>query len=540
MCAKRIRCFNGVADYGDELRYRTVRELIDSKLALERDFIRYYRQDSLETVVTFDQFAHAVISFARQLSSDYGIGSGDVVVVVAENSPVCLVAYSAILYLGGIVLPANPAENEEFLNFIHMDAHPLLWIADDGVELPSAAFERGALRLSDNLLDQRLTNPEIASFRAGLGGLEYDDKATIIYTSGTTGRSKGICHTQGNWLVNAEAARRLHDMDNGHVHMCVLPVFHVNAFGFSYIGCLYSEARLILNAGLNPMAYWQIVRQEQVTLCSMVPNVMQTLCKMARRGFAEPLSSVRYATCGAAPLSQDLVREFIDKFRMRVIQVYGMSEASNFNLTMQTDLSDADYETLMFGYDRTSAGCPVFGMELDIVGRDSASLPPGQRGEVVIRGWSVAAGYHNFPEGTAEVFRDDWLYSGDVGYYHWINEKKYFFLCGRLKDMAKRYSESISLIDIEERLKREPGLTDIVAVPFLNDPAGEEIGLFLVPGENTPDDERILDQMNAIFPTHRRPKVIIRGAAIPKTSTGKVKRSSLSPLFSEFEHVLFA
>jgi long-chain acyl-CoA synthetase len=313
----------------------------------------------------------------------------------------------------------------------------------------------------------------------------------------------------------------------------------VNAFGFSFIACLYAGAELILNRGLYPLGYWQIVRAEGVTLLSCVPSVLQTLTQMLRRPLADPPATVRYATCGAAPLSQRLVRDFMAKTGFRVIQVYGMSEATNFDLTVETDLSDAEYEAIMFGHDRTSAGTPTFGMELDILRPDGRPAAEEESGEVVMRGWAVALGYHNFPDGTAEVFRPDWLHSGDVGRYRWFRGKKYFFLEGRLKEIAKRYSESISLIDIDQRLVEEPGFEQAVAVAFPNRAAGEEIGLYLVPGEATPDDEAAMRQLKRIFPEHRRPKVILRGAAVPKTSTGKIKRASLSPLFAAYEDTVF-
>ena len=533
-----VRSWGGETDFARHLLWENMRALIDGRADSGEVYLRYYENAERVRELTFRDFCHAVKALANVLDRDHGVGHGDRVAVVAGNSPAAFMAYAATLYLGAVVVPVSPQENESFVAMMVADADPKVILREP--ETPLGGFpEERTISMDDGLVGRMLAAEPLDAEREGLPPVGRHDMATIIYTSGTTGRSKGVCCTQGNWLINAEAARRLHAMDDGHVHMCVLPIFHVNGFGFSFVGTLYSGSLLILNRQLNPLVYWQIVEAEKVTLLSGVPSVLQTLCSF-RRNRSQPmkLEHVRYATCGAAPLSQDLVREFMDKFGVRVIQVYGMSEATNFDLTMETDLSDDDYHQAMFGYDKTSAGTPVFGVEMGIMGKNGL-LGEGETGEIVIRGWPVMRGYNNYPEGTAEVLRDGWLFSGDVGKFRTLNGRPYFFIHGRKKDIVKRFGESISLIDIEEELRKLEGLEETVAVGFPNRFAGEEIGLFIAPNAQTPDDDRVSAICTEMFPAHRRPKAIVRGAEIPRTSTGKTKRTQLSALFADFESVRF-
>lgn len=539
MVRSLLRTYDGVEEFGEHLLHGTVRAIIESHRDSEEPYLRYYEQADLKHELTFGAFSRAVRHVAKRLADRYGVTAGSVVPVIGGNRPETLLVYAATLYLDAAIVPINPAENAEFIRFVIDDVAPTVIFHDPGFSLPSEAASLASESLGPSLWASDDSRESIEAWAADLPAADRRSLATIIYTSGTTGRSKGVRQTQGNWLINAEASRRLHAMDDGHVQMCVLPVFHVNGFGYSFIGCLYAGARLVLNRTLYPLGYWRIVRDEQVTHLSCVPSVLDVLTRSLRRPLKDPPPSVKYATSGAAPLSQQLVRLFMERTGYRVVQVYGMSEATNFDLTQETDLSDADYHQVMFGRERTSAGTPVFGMDLAILRPDGALAEEGETGEVVMRGWAVAEGYHNFPEGTAEVFRADWLHSGDLGYYQWLQGRKYFYLVGRLKEMAKRYGESISLIDIDQRLADESGFEEAVAVAFPNDAAGEEIGLYLVPNERTPDDADALRRLRAVFPEHRRPKIIVRGEAVPKTSTGKIRRRSLSDLFDAHRATVF-
>ena len=117
---------------------------------------------------------------------------------------------------------------------------------------------------------------------------------------------------------------------------------------------------------------------------------------------------------------------------------------------------------------------------------------------------------------------------------------RFVFITGRLKETVKRGGEAVSLVEIDEALRTVPGLEHCVAVGFPNRTAGEEIGLFVVPGPQTPDAERIVEMCRERLPAHRAPKVVVFGKALPQTATGKIQRLKLTALFAEFDDRTFS
>ena len=532
MSVSLAQSYKGGLNFESHLRYQTFSELIRARLEDKGTYCRYYNSARLVEEMTFAEFAGRSIGAGNILSSEFGVRMGSRVMVIAGNSLDTLIAYAGLLYIGAVVVPFNPDESDDFFRFVAGDVVPVGVLSEKAGQpfaIPKGAFE---LILDDAW--RKKVDAAGARPAAAPDGASARMPATIMFTSGSTGRAKGVPHPIGDWFMNSEAFCRRLGPDVGGTHMCVLPLFHVNAFGFSFISTLYAGTRLVLNRKLHPPAYWDIVRREEVNVCNIAPSVMRVLCKF-HRGAPLQLPSVRFATSSAGPLSVDLARTFIQKFGMRILQGYGLSEATNFNLMFENGLSDENYDKIMFSPDLTSAGTPLFGFEMDVIDEDGRLLGEGKNGEIVIRGWGVFDAYLNYPEGTAQVLRDGWFRTGDLAKFVNYSGQQYFYIRGRKKDIAKCYDHSVSLIEIEERLRREPGLENCAAVGFPNDYAGEEIGLFVVASDQTPDEKTILKACEAMFPKFRRPKVVVFGKDLPATSTGKVKRGQISVLFAAHE-----
>ncbi len=509
------------------LEIKTISECIRNCKHDHRVWYRFYSGSRCIQETSFSDYLQLCCSFSSSLCMRYGLKNGNRVIVRLGNSEQCLVAYGALLLLGAVIVAVDPKEEGATLLHIARDSGAVGAISlGDESELEAKGLWVQSFT-NEILNDCRAKNdiwPECKSVST--------DLALIVYTSGTTGLPKGVLLTHEKIMVNAEAVRRLHSMDEEHVHLCVLPLFHVNAFNFSFIATLYSRCRFILNRSFYLPAFWDILRNEKVHVASVVPTIINLLAEDKRNFDAGVVSpALKYFVSAAAPLSQGLAGKFVERFGVRINQGYGLSEAVNFSLTLPPDLTKMEYQQYFLEQNLPPAGAAVWGNEVAIVDREGVLLNPGETGEVVLRGWNVMDGYLNRSEDNNQAFQHDWFHTGDRGYYKICGKHKLFFLVGRLKELIIRKGEKISPVAVEAKINVLPGLSQIAVVGFNNKYVGEEIGLYVVPGTDTTDAAKILSDCCKLLGQDLAPKAIIFGKFLPRTRTGKLKRNSIKEYF---------
>jgi len=520
------RTYKGEADYGAHLTHDNFRELIDARNGGAL-FCAHYSGARKIRDWSFAAFSNAARSLAHRLSDEFNVQPGDRVMVALGNRDAAIIAYAALWGMGATAVLINPAELGDFGVFVSetSGAWGVILAPNQSEHAPDGLF---TLELDGKeLVDTTAPDwPHAAPAR--------ETPAVLIYTSGTTGRCKGVVLDQGNLLINAEATRRLHQLEPGAAHMCVLPMFHVNAMDFSFVTSLYAECKLVLNRSFYPSAFWDIARAENAEIVSMAPAAIRRLTEDKREiGKDVVPDSLRYVTSASAPLSRELLRIFMDRFGVPIHQAYGLSETVNFSLAIPGDIPDAAYRAALLDAERPSAGQAVFGNEITVTDDAGDPLPEGETGEVRIRGWNVMRGYDCAPEANADAFADGWFRTGDRGYWRDLEGRRFYFLAGRLKEIVKRHGQTISLLDIDEALGRE-GWRDVVAVGFPNTHAEEEIGLFVLGEESEAARQSLTSAFESALPSKRRPSVIVFGDAIPQTSTGKIQRRALIPKFEAY------
>lgn len=520
-----VHSCHGETDPGPYLQYQNFRSLLESHKENKEIYCRHYSGGRLVKELSFAGLVCDAFALAQKLTSDYGMEPGDCVVVQLGNRDTALVAHCALLALGAVAVPVDPAIAPDDLAYILVDSEAKGLLTTNGKTAPQGW--KGAV----------IQEQAIVRGQAGCCSLEtpFPDRETfavIVYTSGTTGKPKGVCLTQGNLLANLEATRRVHSMDAGSVHMAVLPLFHVNAFCFSFLTTLYCGARLVLNRSFYPAEFWNIVHREAVQVVSVVPTIIQMLIDDRRNLHAKDVpGNLAYMVTAAAPLSRVQARAFHERYGIRIIQAYGLSEAVNFSLTVPVELNDEDYRKFFLDRSPPPAGCPVFGNEVEVVRPDGVLCEEGETGEVVLRGFNVMRGYLNKPQATAEAFRDGWFHTGDLGWRERHADRDFFFLQGRIKDIALRKGENVSLPALDEKLQQIEGLGQCCTVPYAEAMVGEEIGLFVAYHEAGLSADEILRRCRDVLGTELAPKAVVFGDALPRTATGKLKRTSLRPLF---------
>jgi long-chain acyl-CoA synthetase len=457
-----------------------------------------------------------------------GIRAGEHVALSCPNVPWFPIAYFGILKAGAAVVPLNvllkPREIAYHLK--NSDARAIL--AFDGTaELPIGAMCRDAAAQAGT--------PHVIVFPGDAAALMRDpagfhpprrephDTAVILYTSGTTGHPKGAELTHGNMVSNAITC---HDMfkpafDGGteqNVTLITLPLFHSTAQTAQMNAALYGGFRLVLQPRFDPAAVLEAFSRERVGLWIGVPTMYWALLDHARSVGADvagAAASLRLCASGGAPMPVELMRAFEQVFAVRILEGYGLSETAPV----------VAFNQLQRPSKPGTVGFPVFGVDVRCVDEHDNTVPPGTRGEVVVRGPNVMKGYYDRPEATAEAMRGGWFRTGDIGQF---DAEGYLAIVDRKKDLILRGGFNVYPREIEDVLLTHPavGLVAVIGVP--DDRLGEDIKAVVVrrPHAAVTAEELIAwarEQMAAF----KYPRIIEFRDSLPMSATGKVLKREL-------------
>jgi long-chain acyl-CoA synthetase len=347
------------------------------------------------------------------------------------------------------------------------------------------------------------------------------DTAVILYTSGTTGHPKGAELTHANMVTNAITS---HDMfalafsGGGQVvTLITLPLFHSTAQTAQMNAALYGGFRLVLHSRFDPAAVVDTFAREQVGLWIGVPTMYWALLQHARSGadVANAAASLRVCASGGAPLPVEVLRDFERTFGVRVLEGYGLSETSPV----------VAFNQLQRPSKPGTVGLPIFGVDVRCIDEHDNALPPGEHGEVVVRGPNVMKGYFERPEATAEAMRGGWFRTGDIGQF---DADGYLSIVDRKKDMILRGGFNVYPREIEEVLMTHPAvaLSAVVGVP--DERLGEEIKAYVVLRAGaTVTAEELIAWCREQMASFKYPRSIEFRESLPLTATGKVLKREL-------------
>jgi long-chain acyl-CoA synthetase len=220
---------------------------------------------------------------------------------------------------------------------------------------------------------------------------------------------------------------------------------------------------------------------------------------------------------------------------------YGLSETTCYSCFLPIDLSRSEHREWMSAHGFPSIGVPLPVNEMAIHDDRGNGLAEGEKGEIVIRGHNVMAGYFQDPAANEEAFAHGWFRSGDEGFFLYDEQgRKQYFITGRIKELIIRGGVNISPFEIDEVLMSLPGVEAGIAVGFENDWYGEEVGAYVKPKEDVIlTEEQVLRACRRHLPYTKSPKVVIFGGDVPVTSTGKYQRSRCRNLFLEWKTTQF-
>jgi len=465
-----------------------------------------------------------------------GIRAGDNVALSCPNVPWFPMAYFGILKAGAAVVPINVLLKPREIAYHLKDSDAKAYLAFEGTpEFPLATMAKAAsveakcphfIVLPTDAESMPSDAQWVSAIRSARPFVtprrDPHDTAVILYTSGTTGHPKGAELTHGNMVTNAISC---HDMfapafDNGaaqNVTLITLPLFHSTAQTAQMNAALYGGFRLVLHARFDPAAVVDAFARERVGLWVGVPTMYWALLQLARGGadVSRAAASLRVCASGGAPLPVEVLHEFERTFSVRVLEGYGLSETAPV----------VAFNQLQRPSKPGTVGLPIFGVDIRCVDEHDNTVPPGERGEVVVRGPNVMKGYFERPDATAEAMRGGWFRTGDIGQF---DADGYLSIVDRKKDMILRGGFNVYPREVEEVLMTHPAVALAAVVGVPDERLGEEVKAYLVlrDGAKVTSDELIewsKDQM-ALF---KYPRIIEFRPTLPLTATGKVLKREL-------------
>jgi acyl-CoA synthetase (AMP-forming)/AMP-acid ligase II len=309
-------------------------------------------------------------------------------------------------------------------------------------------------------------------------------------------------------------------MNTADHSLLILPLFHVNGIVVGTLSPLIAGGRATIAGRFSPKTFFDRVETTRATYFSAVPT-MYTMLSDLPADVRPDTSSVRFAVCGAAPASVELLDKFETRYGIPLIEGYGLSEGSC-----------ASTGNPLNGKRKPgTVGLPLPGQTIRIVGADGVDVPPGEAGEVLVQGPNVMRGYLNRPEETAKTLVDGWLHTGDVGRF---DEDGYLMLVDRAKDMIIRGGENIYPKEIETVVYQLPEIAEAAVIGRAHPVYGEEPVLFvsLNTGATTTVDE-IHEHVRGSLSKFKLPVEITILDDLPKNPVGKIDKPTLRKSIAE-------
>lgn len=448
--------------------------------------------------------------------ADAGLFEKNRVIVWMENSPEYVAAYLAILELGGIVVALHPQTTAEEVKRIirHLGAAGLI-VSPAMKQWALGDFEPTGLRFlfaGEDLHRMQYHNS---------GHVVPEGVAQIIYTSGSTGRPKGVVLTHRNLIANTRSILSYLQLTTDDSVMAVLPF--VYAYGNSVmLTHLFAGGTLVIE---NNMLYPHVVLDSMikagVTGLSGVSTTYALLLNHSNlKSYAFP--ALRYLTHAGGPMRLELLSRIRAVFPdRRIFLMYGQTEASARLTFLPPDLLDLKNE---------SAGRAIPGVSLKIVKEGGETAGPDEVGEVWACGDNIMQGYWQDTELTADVLRDGWLRTGDLGR---LDTDGYLTIVGRNNEMIKSGAYRISPNEIEEVLLQHPDVQE-AGVVGIDDPIlGQKIcAVVSLRTTGVLTNQDLMAYCAQRLVQYKRPKVITIVPALPKSPSGKILRPRLREIGS--------
>jgi len=482
---------------------------------------------------TYAEVLTSALSLAYWLHSK-NLKPGYRAAILTDNPFEYVTAYFAILVAGGVVVGLNSQTSNRTLKTILNDCRVSILFANGkytkyinniAADIPSVQISAISGLIADNSLNQSYFEWDdftkiLTSFRElnknSFPKQSPSDIAQIIYTSGTTGEPKGVMLRHSNLVANTNSIVQYLKLTESDRIMAVLPFFY--SYGNSVmLTHIASGGSLVVNQNFTyPNVILEEMVKEKVTGFSGVPSTFAILLnRSALKSYTFP--SLRYLTQAGAAMSPTLANSLKEIFpKVDIYIMYGQTEAS-------ARLSYLDPEDI---YRKPgSIGKAIPGVNLQILARNAKPVKVGEIGEIVANGANIMAGYWERPEETVKTLRPEGLWTGDLAK---MDEDGYFYIVSRKSDIIKSGSHRITPKEIEEIILEYRTIHEVAVVGEEDEILGEIIKACVVlKKKNTSNARELLVHCRKELPAYKVPHKIVFCDELPKTATGKIKKTEL-------------
>lgn len=462
--------------------------------------------------VTYEQCLVMALRVAGHLKKQKD--PGDRVGLLAPNFPAFVGGFFGILAADKEVVPFNALlAPQELAALLKHSEIRILYVA--GVLEPAAreAIKQVGDGVELVLLEPLLEEGDVAPIPPASLQRGGDDLAVLLYTSGTTGRPKGVMLSHRNILSNCQGFMNKFNYTEEDQFVCILPFFHSFALTTILVGALFQGATIVLFPKFHPRQVLEGLYEVKSGVLLAIPTQFLMMAKAAKDD-APPLTNIRLAISGGAALLAPIQQAFEQRFGIKLLQGYGLTEAAPV-------IACNEPETNRDG----TVGTPLEGLDCQVWDEDGNPLPPGEVGELVVKGDNVMLGYLKDQSATDEVIVNGYLRTGDMAA---MDEEGFIQIRGRKKELIISAGENIYPGEIEDVLMRHPGVAEAAVVGVPDDSKGEVPKAFIIRANGRQVDVADLrrhcrDNLAAI----KVPETFEIVEDLPRTPSGKIAKKNL-------------
>lgn len=464
---------------------------------------------------------------AAALFQSWGIGKGDKVAVMSQNTPWFVVAFFGALKAGAAVVPINHKLMPPEVDYILGHSESSTFLFDGSLAGVAGKLTSGIRKIAmdsdaegferfENLLDRA------SSFTPA--PIEDDDLAEILYTSGTTGKPKGCMHTHRGVIMSGITGALVLKMDEDDRLLMAMPIWHSSPLNNWFMGIQYVGGTTVMIREYHPLHFLQAIANEKCTVYFGAPISYIMPVQMIPDFDDFDLSSMRGWIYGGGPIAADVALTLMKKYKSEnFYQVYGMTESGPTGTTLRP--KDQVRKAGSIGKD----GLP--GCDIVVMKNETEAATPGEIGEIWLKADSMMEGYYKDPEATKEAFSDGWYKTGDMAR---LDEDGYLFMADRTKDMIVTGGENVYSKEVEDAIASHSDVVEAAVIGIPNPEWGETVAAVVVPAK---DKEITKEMMNEYLADKlakfKTPKTYKFVPELPHTASGKVMKYKLREAYKQ-------